>query len=222
MIEKETFGKISLINGDCMEVLKSLPDNSFDLAICDPPYGIGMDGGKIGGGVLAKQAIYDKKEWDKLPPPIEYFKELQRVSKNQIIWGANHFISRIPVDSSCWIVWDKDNGENYFADCELAWTSFDKAVRKYKYRWQGMLQGNMKKKEQRIHPTQKPIALYGWIMNTFAKDGEKILDTHLGSGSICIAAHDLGFEMLGIELDAKYYNAAKQRLLYHQAQLGLF
>jgi site-specific DNA-methyltransferase (adenine-specific) len=155
-------------------------------------------------------------------PPLEYFQELIRVSKNQIIWGANHFISRMPIDSSCWIVWDKENGNNGYADCELAWTSFDKAVRKFQFRWQGMLQGNMKHKEQRIHPTQKPVALYGWLLNNFAHPGDKILDTHLGSGSISIAVHDLGFEMLGIELDKKYYNAAKQRLLYHQAQLGLF
>jgi site-specific DNA-methyltransferase (adenine-specific) len=128
----------------------------------------------------------------------------------------------MPFDSSCWIVWDKENGANDFADCELAWTSFDRAVRKYNFRWQGMLQGNMKNKEKRIHPTQKPVALYGWLLNNFAKAGDKILDTHLGSGSICIAAHDLGFEMLGIELDPVYYNPAKQRLLNHQVQLGLF
>lgn len=154
------------------------------------------------------------------PPPI-YFAELQRVSKNQIIWGANHFISRIPYDSSCWIVWDKGNGENDFADCELAWTSFRKPVRKFFKSWVG---ANAKEKGdlRRIHPTQKPIALYGWILQKFAKPGDKILDTHLGSGSICLAAHDLNFEMLGIELDAGYYQAAKQRLLYHQQQLKLF
>lgn len=158
----------------------------------------------------------------KIPPPVEYFQELTRISRNQIIWGAIHFISRMPYDSSCWIVWDKDNGNNGYADCELAWTSFNKAVRKFKYKWQGMLQENMKNKEQRIHPTQKPVDLYGWLLNNFANPGERIIDTHLGSGSICIAAHKLGFEMMGIELDPGYYNAAKQRLLYHQAQLTLF
>ena len=227
MCNIETFGGIQLVNADCMEVLRSLPDKSFDLAIVDPPYGInaanifGGETRKSGNGCANKTA-FEKKDWDKTPPPVEYFEELFRVSKNQIIWGANHFISRMPVDSSCWVCWDKDNGTTKFADCELAWTSFDKAARLYKYTWNGMLQGNMKKKEQRIHPTQKPIALYGWLLNTFAEPGNKILDTHLGSGSICVAAHDLGFELLGIELDPVYYNAAKQRLLYHQAQLGLF
>jgi site-specific DNA-methyltransferase (adenine-specific) len=222
----EIFKNITLHQGDCMEVMKSLLDNSYDLAICDPPYGIGAGDYQRGGTQYGKSLTvcktYDRKEWDKMPPPMAYFRELRRVSKNQIIWGANHFISRMAYDSSCWIVWDKENGNNGYADCELAWTSFDKAVRKFQFRWQGMLQGNMKHKEQRIHPTQKPVALYGWLLNNFAKPGYKILDTHLGSGSICIAAHDLGFEMLGIELDPVYYNAAKQRLLYHQAQLGLF
>lgn len=223
---EEKFGNISLINGDCLEVLRGLKDKSFSLAIVDPPYGIGASdyqrGGTQYGKSLARCKSYDKKQWDNYPPPSAYFIELQRVSKNQIIWGANHFISRMPYDSSCWVVWDKDNGNNGYADCELAWTSFDCAVRRFKFKWQGMLQENMKEKEVRIHPTQKPVALYKWLLDRFAKPGDTILDTHLGSGSICIAAHDLGFTMLGIELDEKYYQAAKQRLLYHQAQLQLF
>lgn len=215
----ETFGKITLHNGDCMDILKSLPDKAFDLAICDPPYGIGANKMTLGNG---KRKIYrGENDWDKLPPPIEYFTELQRISKNQIIWGANHFISKMPIDSSCWVVWDKGTGENDFADCELAWTSFTCPVRKYFKSWVG---SNAKEKfeKQRIHPTQKPMELYGFLLQKFAKPGDKIIDTFLGSGSICLAAHTLGFEMLGIELDPIYYKAARQRLLYHQAQLGIF
>lgn len=222
----ETFGNISLINADCLDIMRDLKDNSFSLAIVDPPYGIGASdyqrGGTQHGNSLARCKVYDKKQWDFYPPPSDYFTELRRISKNQIIWGANHFISRMPLDASCWVVWDKDNGTNNYADCELAWTSFDCAVRKFKYRWHGMLQENMKDKEERIHPTQKPVALYKWLLSKFANPGDTIIDTHLGSGSICIAAHDLGFKMLGIELDTQYYQMAKQRLLYHQAQLNLF
>ena len=222
----ETFGNISLINADCLDIMRDLKDNSFSLAIVDPPYGIGASdyqrGGTQHGNSLARCKVYDKKQWDFYPPPSDYFTELRRISKNQIIWGANHFISRMPLDASCWVVWDKDNGTNNYADCELAWTSFDCAVRKFKYRWHGMLQENMKDKEERIHPTQKPVALYKWLLSKFANPGDTIIDTHLGSGSICIAAHDLGFKMLGIELDTQYYQMAKQRLLYHQAQSNLF
>jgi len=221
-MKREQLQNITLINADCLEVLKSLPDNTFDLAICDPPYGINQGGHKNPSrGKCAIAKTYHTFN-DENPPDKKYFDELFRVSKNQIIWGANHFISRMPLNSSCWIVWDKDNGNSDFADCELAWSSFNKAVRKYKYKWQGMLQENMKNKEQRIHPTQKPVALYGWLLNNYAKNGDKILDTHLGSGSICITAHDLGFEMTGIELDERYFMAAKQRLLHYQAQGKLF
>lgn len=161
-------------NMDCMEYMAQFPDKFFDLAVVDPPYGIHMDGGKIGGENKAKVTEYTKKDWDKTVPEIAYFQELRRVSKNQIIFGANHFISRIPYDSSCWIVWNKENGNNnHFADCELAWTSFDRAVRMFTYRWQGMLQGNMKDKEIRIHPTQKPRSLYAWIFEKFARGGRR-------------------------------------------------
>jgi site-specific DNA-methyltransferase (adenine-specific) len=213
---------INLYNEDCLEAMKKMDDNSYELAIVDPPYGINMDGGNIGGGVLAKQSSYEKKDWDKSPPNKEYFDELIRVSKNQIVFGANHFISKLPYDSSCWIVWNKKNGQNYFADCELAWTSFPTAVRMVEYRWHGMLQENMKNKEQRIHPTQKPVGLYTWILNNYAKEGDKILDTHLGSGSIAIACHNLGFDLDGYELDVDYYEAATKRLKEHQRQLKLF
>lgn len=155
-------------------------------------------------------------------PNEEYFKELKRISKNQIIWGANHFISKIPFDSSCWIVWDKDNGETDFADCELAYTSFKTAVRRYKFKWQGMLQENMKDKEVRIHPTQKPVALYKWLLHNYAKEGDLILDTHVGSASSLIACEDMGFEYAACEIDADYYKQASERLDRFKSQIRMF
>lgn len=208
-------------NVDCMDLMKEIPDKYFDLAIVDPPYGIGVDG-RIGGGVLAKKSSFEKKGWDTKSPDEDYFKELMRVSKNQIIWGANHFISKIPFDSSCWIVWDKDNGQNDFADCELAYTSFKTAVRKFVFRWQGMLQGDMKNKEIKFHPTQKPVALYTWLLNNYAEKGDKILDTHVGSASSLIACHNMGFNYMGCELDECYFRMATERLEAHKSQLRLF
>jgi site-specific DNA-methyltransferase (adenine-specific) len=207
-------------NMDCMDGMAQFPDKFWELAIVDPPYGIGMDGGNIGGDNLGKATDYKKKKWDCEPPSQEYFQELKRVSKNQIIWGANHFISMNPVNSSCWVVWNKDNTGN-FADCELAWTSFQTAVRQFTYRWNGMLQQNMKNKEHRIHPTQKPIALYKWLLSNYAKPGDKILDTHVGSASSLIACHQMGFEYWGFELDADYYNAATERLNEAKAQVSM-
>lgn len=211
----------SFLNIDCMEGMKEFPDKYFELAIVDPPYGINMDGGKIGGDKLGKATEYTKKKWDSQPPKKEYFDELIRVSKHQIIWGANHFISLIPFNSPCWVVWDKDNTGN-FADCELAFTSFDTAVRKFKYRWNGMLQENMKNKEIRIHPTQKPVALYSWLLNNYAKPGDKILDTHVGSASSLIACHNLGFDYVGFEIDTDYYNMANDRLERVKSQTTIF
>lgn len=198
-------------NMDCMDFMRQFPDKYFDLAVVDPPYGINMDGGVIGISKKAKNTQYTIKDWDKEAPDKSYFDELIRVSKNQIIFGANHFISRIPFDSSCWLVWNKENGNNPFADCELAWTSFKSAVRMFSYRWQGMLQGNMKDKEIRIHPTQKPRALYAWIFENFARGGQKILDTHLGSGSSRIAAYHAGLDFYGCELDKEYFDKANER-----------
>lgn len=199
-------------NMDCMDGMKEFPDKYFDLAVIDPPYGIGENGSKNKSrGKIAKAKDYKTFAGkDAAPPDNKFFKELFRISKNQIIFGANHFISRIPFDSSCWIVWDKNNGNSDFADCELAWTSFKSAVRKFKYTWQGMLQEDMKNKEFRIHPTQKPVALYRWIFEKYAEKGMKILDTHVGSASSLIAAHDAGLYYVGFELDKYYYDVSKK------------
>jgi site-specific DNA-methyltransferase (adenine-specific) len=207
-----------------MELMAKYPDGYFELVIVDPPYGIG-ESGKTNKtrGKLAVSKNYKSFAGDDLKAPdTKYFQELKRISKNQIIWGANHFISKIPFDSSCWIVWDKDNGETDFADCELAYSSFKTAVRKFKFRWQGMLQENMANKEERIHPTQKPVALYKWILQNYAKEGDKILDTHLGSGSSRIAAHDMKFDFVGCELDKDYFEAMEDRFKKHISQQTIF
>lgn len=215
---------INITNEDCMDLLRRTPDKFYELAICDPPYGLGEDGEKNHSrSKQAKAKQYTPKNWDNSAPTKEYFNELIRVSKNVIIWGANHFIENIPnANSSSWIVWDKQNGENDFADCELAYTNHSTSVRKYQFRWAGMLQGDMKNKEVRIHPTQKPVKLYEWLLMNYAKEGDKILDTHLGSGSIAIACHNLGFDLTACELDTEYYNNALKRLQQHQAQQTLF
>lgn len=210
-------------NMDCMDGMKEFPDKYFDLAIVDVPYGIGENGDKNHTrGKIAKSKDYKAFAGNDLKPPDkEYFEELFRVSKNQIIWGENHFIHLIPYDSSCWIVWDKDNGETDFADCELAWTSFNSAVRRFKYRWQGMLQEYMKNKEYRIHPTQKPVALYEWILSRYAKDGDIILDTHVGSASSLIACYNTNHKFVGFELDKHYYELSKKRLDAEMAQMRI-
>jgi len=197
---------------DCMEFLRGCKDNQFDLAVVDPPYGIGMDGGNIGGNNRGKSKKYTQKDWDKKAPNEAYFKELQRASKNQIVFGANHFIQNIPdSNSSCWIVWDKQTGGN-FADCELAWTSFNTAVRKYTYTWNGFRQGeSCQVVEVRIHPTQKPVALYDWIFRNYAKPGDTILDTHMGSQSSRISAYKAGLDFTGCELDPEYFEQGNER-----------
>jgi site-specific DNA-methyltransferase (adenine-specific) len=210
--------KINLYNCDNMGFMKNIPDNYYDLAIVDPPYGINASKGTWGSSNKGKVTDYGKKNWDNSIPDGKYFIQLKRISKNQIIWGGNYFLNR---PSPCWIVWDKLNSAD-FADCELAWTSFDTAVRKFEFRWNGMLQGDMKNKETRIHPTQKPVALYKWILDKYAKQGDKIFDSHLGSMSIAIACHDYGFELDGCELDTEYYDKGIQRVKSHISQLKLF
>lgn len=221
---------INLHLGDCMEAMANMPDNAYDLAIVDPPYGINQDGASNHSrGQLAKPKLYNPKDWDKQAPTHKYFDQLFRVSKNQIIWGANHFLGNMLVsvpdlgflNSHCWVVWDKDNSGD-FADCELAFTSFNSAVRKFTWRWNGMLQQDMKNKEHRIHPTQKPVALYKWLLHKYAKEGDKILDTHGGSMSIAIACHDTGFDLELWELDPEYYEKGVQRFNQHKAQLKMF
>lgn len=202
-----------------------MPDKCFDLAVVDPPYGIGESGSnnKTRSCLAVATAYKPFAGDDSEAPPFEYFRELERVSKNQIIFGANHFADRLPDPaSSCWIVWDKENGENDFADCELAYTSFSTAVRIFRFRWSGMLQGNMKQKENRIHPTQKPVALYAWIFQKYAKPGDKILDTHLGSGSSRISAYDAGLDFTGFEIDKEYFGKQEERFAAHIAQMSLF
>lgn len=216
--------KSIFLNIDCNVGMRKYPDKYFGLAIVDTPYGIGESGDRN----HSRSNLAVAKDYkafagnDNTAPDKSYFDELFRVSKNQIIFGANHFISRIPYDSHCWIVWDKDNGSNDFADCELAWTSFQTAVRRFRYRWQGMIQENMRDKETRIHPTQKPVALYKWILNNYAKQGDKILDTHVGSASSLIACRELGFDYVGFELDPDYYMAASERLKVSQRQYNIF
>ena len=205
-----------------MAVMANYPDKYFDISLVDPPYGIEASKGTWGGGCKAKVTNYGKKEWDKQSPEQDYFTELRRVSKNQIIWGANHFISKIPFDSSCWIVWDKLNVGTNFADCELAWTSFSSAVRKFTFKWNGMWQGDMKNKEKRIHQTQKPVALYKWLLANYANPGDKILDTHGGSMSSVIACIDGGFDMVCSELDKDYFAAAVNRINKHVRQMDMF
>lgn len=199
---------ITLYNGDCMEYLKTLDDNSFDLAIVDPPYAININKSGWLGHYGGKG-----KTWDNDLPPKEYFDELSRVSKNQIIWGGNYFC--LP-SCRCFIIWDKQQPEDFsFASCEFAWTSFDESAKTFYMRPQNA--DNI-----RIHPTQKPVKLYKWLLDKYAKEGDTILDTHLGSGSIAIACHDMGFKLTGIELDEDYYNNAVQRIKNHQMQQSLF
>jgi site-specific DNA-methyltransferase (adenine-specific) len=211
---------------DCMEGMKQFPDKYFELAIVDPIYGDVTKGGYMTNphttDKLAKANDYHLSIWSQNKTPKEYFDELKRVSKNQIVWGGNYFQESINQDSQCWIVCDKENGNNHFADCELAWTSFNTAVRMFAFRWAGMLQGNMKDKEHRIHPTQKPVALYKWLLMNYAKQGDKILDTHVGSASSLLACYDMGFEYIGFEIDEDYYNMAQKRIEENKAQLRFF
>ncbi len=202
-----------VLNTDCLNYMKSLPDNHFDLAIADPPYGIGEDGSKN----ASRKNLSAAKDYrpylgnDVAAPSPEFFEELFRTSRNQIIWGANHFIDRMPRRSSCWIVWDKQNEGSDFADCELAWTSFTTAVRKFSFRWNGMIQGNMRHKEQRIHPNQKPVALYAWLLDHYAKKGQRIFDPMMGSQSSRIAAFMKGYDYWGCEADGHYFTVGGER-----------
>lgn len=228
----EAFGNITLHHGDCMDVLKELPDEAFDLAIVDPPYYSGPERRQFYGSRVSRigvSRLYEKSEqWD--VPGVEYFRELMRVARYYVIWGCNYFDY---VFAHGRIVWDKCNGASSFSDCEIAATNLFESVRLFPFMWNGMcqgksmsegrvMQGNKKRNEKRIHPTQKPVALYAWILSKYAGEGWRILDTHLGSGSIAIACDNLGFPLLGIEKDEHYYTAAKNRLVAYQNEPRLF
>jgi len=190
-------------------------DNHFDLAIVDPPYGIGAGSNKfINGTSKTEKNYYRDNDWD-IAPNKEYFTELQRVSKNQIIWGGNYFVENLQ-NFRCFIFWDKTIHGNSYADGEMAWTSFDKVARYYR---KNIAQVTS---EGRMHPTQKPITLYEFILMNFAEKGNKILDTHLGSGSIALACHNLGYDLTACELDKEYYEAAIKRIEQHKAQIRMF
>ena len=220
-------------NMDCLEGMKNYPDKYFDLAIVDPPYGIGVQSmgftktgnRKASKNAKAKCRDYRRdEEWD-IAPTEDYFKELKRISKNFIIWGGNYFTEYLS-PSKGFIVWDKrcmDDMRNDFADCELAYMSEELGVaRVFRYLWNGMLQGDMKNKEQRFHPTQKPIALYKWILQNYAKPGDIILDTHVGSASSLIACEELGFDYVGFEIDKEYYQKARARIDEFNQQVRMF
>ena len=196
-----------MVHANCMAEMAKMKDGEFDLAIVDPPYGINVnhDMGRRRGD---KHSAYKPADWDSSIPDEKYFSELFRVSKNQIIWGGNYF----PLDPTpCWILWDKGFSPDVtFAQFEMGWTSFDSSCKKF-----DMTSADPK---NRIHPTQKPVALYKWLLTRYAKPGDKILDTHGGSGSICIACHDLGYDLTWMELDADYYAAACERYQNHAAQ----
>ena len=200
---------ISLIHGDSLQALKSYGDNHFDIAIVDPPYGIGD---KFKGGKTGKMNFNEvvEKDWDKVPP-MEYWNELMRVSKNQIVWGGNYF--PLP-PTRCFIVWDKQISEDFtLAMAELAWTSFDKLAKIYKL---------PTPKNGKIHPTQKPIQLYKWLLHNYTSEGDLILDTHLGSGSIAIACHQMKRKLIGYEIDAEYYQKACKRFEEQTRQTALW
>jgi len=205
---------INLYNIDCMKYLATCKDNEFDLAIVDPPYGINYDGANATSGSHGGRKAHEWKGWDKKRPNSDYWDELKRVSKNQIIWGANYFSEHLP-PSMGWVFWDKGQRGLTMSDGELAYTSFDRRLEAVTINRVELL------KDGTIHPTQKPVKLYEWLLMNYAKKGDRILDTHLGSGSISIACHNLGFDLVGCELDVDYFKAAEKRLLLHQMQLRI-
>jgi site-specific DNA-methyltransferase (adenine-specific) len=218
--------KIEITNEDNMVLMKRYPDKYFDLAIVDPPYGIGADkknnvNKKQTKKSASKSKYYGSQEWDSDIPSIEYFNELKRVSKKQIIWGVNYFpYASLFVGGR--LFWDKGVTMPTYSKGELAYLSWLNSIDVVKIDWHGMIQYDMKNKEIRIHPTQKPVKLYEWILQNYAKRGDLILDTHLGSGSIALACHNLNFNLVACELDTEYYNKALERLRRHQAQLTVF
>ena len=212
-----------IILGDCLDVMREMPDKCVDLVLTDPQYGIDEANGKNHSrGCLATTTKFDIKHWDNSRPDKIYFNEIKRISRNQIIWGGNYFCSDLG-DTSCFLVWDKDNGKTDFADCELAWCSFTSAVRLFKYKWQGMLQENMREKERRVHPTQKPVALFEWILNKYSNPDDIILDPFLGSGTTIAACINTGRNnWIGIEKEPDYCVLAEDRIKRATQQLRMF
>ena len=204
-----------VVCGDCLEGMKLIPDKAIDLILCDPPYGIDFDyysrpSSKYP-GMKAHNKNYGRQSWNKKKPQKKTFKEMFRVGKNQVVFGGNYFVEHLS-SSQCWIVWDKDNGNTDFADCELAWTSFKTAVRKFKFTWNGMLQENMKNKDIRVHPTQKPVELMRWILENYSKEGDLICDPFMGSWTTARACKDLGRDFIGFELSPSYCKIGEKRL----------
>lgn len=212
---------IQLFNRDCLEAMREMPDKCFDLSIVDPPYFEGPQKPDYYKGTKQKAKTGKYKtlvnSWSL--PDAEYFAELKRISENQIVWGINYFDVSLPGGR---IVWVKGLENSPFSMCDIAYQSFYNRIDLYKYLWSGYWQGDMKNKEERIHPTQKPVKLYEWLLTNYAKPGDKILDTHLGSGSIAIACHNLGYDLTAFEIDKEYFEAASKRLARHQAEPPLF
>lgn len=219
-------------NMDCMEAMRKMPDKCFSLAVVDPPYFSGPERRGYYGCRISPIGIH--RDYPISPcwtiPGEEYFQQLERVSRRFIVWGCNYFRHTFPPGR---IVWDKCNGKSSFSDCEIAATNFHDSVRQFRFMWNGMMQGksiaeghlqqgDKSKNEARIHPTQKPVALYTWIFNRYAKPGYKILDTHLGSGSSRIAAYEAGLDFVGFEIDKDYFDAQERRFEDYKSQLSLF
>jgi site-specific DNA-methyltransferase (adenine-specific) len=217
---KEIIGYSTLYNCDCKDLMAQYPDKHFDLAIVDPPFGLKRFSAKDGGNSRVMTSFPRKNcNWNIMKPDQNYFNELFRVSKYQIIWGGFNFT--LPT-SEYFIVWDKEKTVPNFARCELEWTNYPLPAKLFKYRWDGFLQENMKNKEVKIHPAQKPIALYKFLLANYAKPNDKILDTHFGSGSIAIACNELGFNLTASEIDQDYFNAACLRVREANKQGDLF
>lgn len=216
--------RIQLLHGDCMDLMRDTPDNFYDLAIVDPPYGIGFGTfnrtNKNDIGQRMKANKYKNGDWDISVPDIKYFEELKRVSKNQIVWGGNYYFDVLG-NSKGLICWFKHQPVNNFSDCEYAWNSIDKPARVFSYPYYGNIEGNTSASEK-VHPTQKPIKLYQWLLDNYATPDMHILDTHLGSGSSAIAAHYFGCKFTGIEIDKDYYDAAVKRFNLVTSQQQLF
>ena len=205
-----------LYHADCMQGMKEIPDKFFELAICDPPYGIGHDGQKQRidrANPKHSRKGHTQKEWDKNIPEAAYFRELERISENQIIWGGNYFVEHLQRGTKGWIIWDKGQRGLTMSDCEIAYTSFDVPTRIITINRNALLQDGT------FHPTQKPVALYEWVIYHYAKPGDKIIDTHAGSGACLVAAHRLRHDFLGFEIDDEYFEKASARIEAEQAQI---